>query len=527
MGAAIYADPAALSFGDISAELTGLFMYRDEPAGEDSLRAFLRDFDRGAADFDECTGSYRVRAVYPGGEELRFCDNAGIMRWYIREGGRPPLESNRAPSADAAGFYTTLREAAAGDREPDASSIAQFLYFGCVYGTGTILRSVRRSDPGCYYMVRQGRIEEKSKNLKPLEELELNGDALDEQMARFAKATAGLGGIACTITGGTDSRNILSHMLHEGMAPLLDISGPESHPDVKVARRIAERLGMELLCISDSVEGADWIGEAVDAADGMAGVCGVYRLSKKARRLREEGILLECGGLAGELYKNDFINFDYPLYGGKPNWGRFLRRAVMSYDFPSGIRGEALAPAMEALPEAMEAWLASHKGSTKHSAYLSAGREVLQGRAAAVCAMNSRYYIPYTPLMERRVSAMLCRRKPHSLDNDAYPREAVSRLCPQIKDILSVRGMTFDPHVTLRESLIYKKGILRTKLAITVRRNRVRGPRETCFQAGLSSPRFYAALERCKTLGVIAPGVDGGALPIPIADRIFTLGTML
>lgn len=522
----VYAEPTTIKAGEADVELTGLFMYRDETAGEDSLRAFLRDFDNGAADFDDCTGAYRIRAVYPGGTELRFCDNAGIMRWYIREGGRPPLESN-CPPVDTSGFYETLREAAAEDREPDLSSIAQFLYFGCVYGTGTVLRSVRRSDPNCYYLVRQGRIEEKSKGLKPLEELELSGDALDEQMARLAKAVAGCGGIACTITGGTDSRNILSHMLHEGMHPLLDITGADADSDVKVARKVAERLDMELLHTTDAMEGENWVGEAVEAADGMTGVCGIYRLNKKARRLREEGILLECGGLAGELYKNDFISFDYPFYGGKPNWDRFLRRVVMFYDFPSALCGEALLPAMEALPRAMRTWLASHNGSTKHSAYLSAGHEVLQGRTAGICAMNSRYYVQYTPLMERRVAAMLCCRKPHSLDNDAYPREAVSRLCPQIKDILSVRDMTFDPHVTLRESLNYKKSILRSKLALTIRRNKVRGRRDACFQAGLSSPQFYAALERCKTLGIIAPEADGEALPAPIADRIFALGSVL
>ena len=526
MGGTFYAEPTAFQIGKVSGELTGLFMYRDKLAGEASARAFLNDFDQGAADFEDCTGSYRFLAVYPDGRELRFGDNAGIMRWYIREDGNT-LSTNKCSPGYSNIFCLSLRNASVNDRTPDYNSIAQFLHFGCIYGTETIFRAVRRSDPEKYYVLENGLLAEKDKNLKPLEELELHGDALEEQMARLAKAVDGCGGIACTITGGTDSRNILSHMLHEGMRPLLDITGADTDLDVKVARQIAERLNMELLWTTDAIVGEDWIDEAIQAADGMTGVCGIYRLNKKARALKENGILLECGGLAGELYKNDFISFDYPFYGGKPNWRRFLYHIVMIYGFPSGICGQAMLPAINSLPERLMPWLASHNGSTKFSAYLSAGREIIQGRAAAVCAMNSRYYIQYTPLMERRVAAMLCRRNPYSLENHAYPRDRVSNLFPNIKDIRSVTGMTFDTHITLREFMHYKKAILRSKLALSIRRNKVRGRWDSCFQAGLSSPQFYAALDRCKALGILAPEVAGDTIPAPIADRVFTLGSIL
>lgn len=525
MDANVYATPAVLSFGEASASLTGLFMYRDEPAGDASLKAFLADFNRGAADFDSCTGSYRLEIIYPDGREVHFGDNAGIMRWYIRENNSPLIKDNC--SSHGYSFCTSLAGASPEDRALDYSAIAQFLYFGCIYGTGTIFRAVHRSDPGCYYLTEQGRITEKSKNLSPLEELEFNNDALEEQMARLAKATVGCRGLACTITGGTDSRNILANMLHYGMHPLLDITGADGHIDVVIARKIAQRLDIGLLWTSDDIEGADWISEAVRAADGMTGVCGLYRLYKKARHLREAGIVLECGGLAGELYKNDFINFDYPFFGGKPNWERFLRRVIMCYDFPSDLCGTALLPAMTALPDVLMPWLTSHSGRTKHSAYLSAGRDIMQGRCAGVCSMNSHYYVQYAPLMERRVSAMFCRKDPHKLKNNAYPREMVSRLCPEIKDIPSDRNMTFDTRVTLREYLNYRKSILRSKLALSIRRNHVRGRRDACFQAGLSSPQFHAALERCKNLDLIAPYAEADTLPAPIADRIFSLGTML
>ena len=424
-------------------------------------------------------------------------------------------------------FCLSLRDAAPDDRTPDYASIAQFLHFGYIYGTGTIFRAVRRSDPGKYYVVENGRVTEKSKNLTPLEDLETSETALEEQMARLAKAVAGCDRIACTITGGTDSRTVLSHMRYQGMRPLLDITGTDGRADVVIAREIAERLDMELLHINDEVEGGGWLEEVIRAADGMTGVCGIHALSRKARRLREKGILLECGGLAGELYKNDFIRYEFPFFGGRPNWKQFLRLVVVKYDFPMALCGAATAPEMEKLPRTLLDWLSSHKGRTKLNAYLSAGHEIMQGRSAGICNMNCGYYVQYNPLMERRVAASSCHRNPHAMETMAWQRGQVSRYCPEIKDIRTDGGMTCDSRITLREYLKYKKTTLRVVAACTLRRDRIRGRRDSCFQAGLSSPRFYAALERCKELGIIAPGVEADALPFPVADRIFALGTML
>jgi len=489
--------------------LTGLFMYRDEPAGDASALAFLQEFDRGAARFDDCTGSYRMRIVYPDGREVYFSDNGGIMRWYI--GPR--------------GFRTTLREAAPDDRTPNYPAIAQFLYYGCAYGEGeTVLQDVRLSSPNHYYVVEGGKAEGRSKGLAPFERPGCPEDALARQMRRLSKAISGEEGIACTITGGIDSRTILAHMVHNGLHPLLDITGKLTDADVIIAKKVAGRLGQKLLHVPDNPE-KGWIEEAIQAADGMTGVCGIYRLYKKARRLQENKIVLECGGLNGEMYKNSFINQDYPFYGGKPDWKRFLRLKVAAYDFPLSVCGDRIAGAMKDTPNKTLAWLRSHTGKTKAGAYLSAGYEIIQGRCAAVISMNSRYYVPYTPLMERNVAAPMFLRDPYSLEMQSFQREQVSTYCPAIKDIETDRGLTCDSgrkRIELLKSTAYlaKVGLGRVFL-----RSRAVDRIDTCFQEGLSSPQYRAALERCKALGIIAPQVE--KLPAGIADRVFALGTIL
>lgn len=501
--------PTPVQAEEATIYLTGLFMYGEEQAGDTSALAFLRDFNRGTADFERCTGSYRMRIVYPDGKEIYFADNAGIMRWYI------------GPK----GFFTALREAAPDNSSPNEAAIAQFLYYGCIYSPETVLREVRRTDPGKYYLLEKGNVREKEKGLAPLEDLDAPEDALAVQMRRFAQSVSGREDIACTITGGTDSRAILSHMIHCGLHPLLDITGKPTDSDVVIAKKIAERLDAKLLFIRDSPEEENWLKKTVQEADGMTGVCGLYRLYKKASRLPEEGIILECGGLNGEMYKNSFINQDYPFYGGNPRWEHFLRFKVLTYDFPVHICGSRLVAVMKKTPMATLEWLRSHTGRTKANAYLSAGYDILQGRSSAVSAMNSRHYIPYTPLMERVVVASMFRQNPYSLEMQAFQRKQVTVFCPEIKDIETDRGLTCASGRMAAECVKSTVYLCNVALGRAFRRKKVATRIDACFEEGLSSPQYRAALERCKELGIIAPDVKD--LPMGIADRVFALGTIL
>lgn len=490
--------------------LAGLFMYREEQAGEASVLAFFREFLRGGANFERCTGSYRIRIVYPDGKEIYFADNAGIMRWYI------------GPK----GFFTTLREAAPEDRTPDYSALAQFfcLAYGRIHGTGTILREVRRSDPLKYYEVRNGMAIGIDKGLCPISELPAGPDALEKQMRRFARAVEGAEGIVCTITGGADSRLILAHMLHAGMDPMLDITGTDHHPDVVIAKQIAARLGKDILHIAEAPE-PGWVDEAIQAADGMTGVCGLYRLYKKAHFLYEKGLVLECGGIGGEFYKNSFINLDYPFYGGKPNWNRFLRiKSIVTDPNPTLFAGET-AVEVAKLQEKELAYLKSYKGKTKANAYLSAYYDILREGGSPGGCMNSRYYIPYAPMYERNVVAMAYHTNPREMDGWAIHREQVSRLCPEIKDIKTDHGMTLDINRMKAENLALLKYWTKAGLRMVTNRKKQKSRIDTCFEEGLSSPQYRAALERCKELGIIAPDVKD--LPMGIADRVFALGTIL
>ena len=503
--------PTAIQTEHAVVYLTGLFIYGDHQAGDASIRAFMADFNAGCAKFDLCIGSHRIRIVYPDGRELFFGDSAGLLFWFF------DLAKGQA--------FDRFSDVPAEQRRPNMAAIAQFLWFGCIYGMDTVMDGIVRSDPEQYYILQNGKITALEKGLTPLEQLPGGDDALALYMRRVLKAVGEQVRIGCSITAGTDSRTILSHLCANGVHPLLSITGPEEHVDVQIAREIAAALDHEIVVIPDVPNDPAWISSMKREVDGQAGICGAYRLLEQFKTLEKRGVTLQFGGVAGEFYKNSFINQDYPLYGGTPKWEHFLKMKVITYDFPKAVCGSDLLPAVEQVPKVLLERVSKHQGTTKASAYLSAGYRILQARAATLSMMENRHVVSCSPLLERCVVAPMLRTDPYQLEMQSYQRRQVKSFCPAIMDIPTDRGLTLNPARMRKEQIKSTLFLIKVAAGRVFRRKQTAGRIDACFAEGLSSPQYREALQRCKDLGILAPEVQ--ELPAAIADRVFALGSIL
>lgn len=486
-------------------EILGLFMYRDEMAGQESIRRFCRDFEQGRVDFDQCTGTYLVHLYGPGGKDIYFADNSGIMHWYI----------------STKGVYPFLRQAVPEGAKINSVAIAQHfgLAYGRIHGTNTIFQEVFRSDPEKYYFMQNGQVQEKSKNLPPVWEISWSRDDLRNHMERVARAVQG-NPVSCAITAGSDSRLILAHVLHAGMDPLLQITGPDGHPDVEGAKKIAAILGKELQHTTGEPEDG-WLEQAILACDGMTGVCSGWRLEQKSMRLRERGILLDIGGGGGEFYKNSHINLDFPFYGGKANWERWMGIKSILKAPPHGIWSPELERELEQLPQRELEYLKCQPGKSKHQQYLTAYYNVLREAKFA----NPRSVVSYAPFFERNVVAMAYHLSPYEMDCFAIHREQISELCPQLKDIKTNSGLTMDPKRKNIERLILLKYYGKSVMKIMKTRQKDTTAISEVYRQGLNSTRYQDALDRCRAAGVLRAGAEPQSLTV--ADRLFAIGTVL
>lgn len=273
------------------AVIYGLFIYKSHKAGDESSQAFLKDWLGGHASFEDCIGSYRAKLELDDGKEIYFSDNSGAMTWYYdeRKGNFSSHLLDVVPDAE---------------RKPNYEAVAEFLNLGWVYGVETMIHGIRRSNPNCYYEVRpaiggddrsEDVVTERGKGLAPLAELPCDDEVLGHLVERVLAAVGPETRMACSITGGVDSRAVLAHLLARGSHPLLTLAGDESLPDVRIARQIASLVG-EDIHVAPGQPASDWIEDGLRAADGSSSVFN-WRLNNWSKSLSNKEIKVVWGGV--------------------------------------------------------------------------------------------------------------------------------------------------------------------------------------------------------------------------------------
>lgn len=488
----------------------GLFMYKDNKSLKESIENFIIDFVNKRQEFDECYGAYRI-LIDQEWKKIYFSDNSGMMRFYINK------RENR--------FFKSLMEAEKDttNRTPNYSAIAQFLCYGCVYGNETIVSSVILSNPNMYYEVYKGEIIKKSKSLQPMQAYSKTGISLNNLVIQAVSHCEGK--VGCTITGGIDSRSVLANLIDIGVNPLLAITGNNTQSDVQIAKKIAKKTDLNLLIVSDEIEEENWLDLSIEAADGQDGICGIYRLKKLAIELQNRSVDLQFGGLAGEMYKNSFINQDFPFYFGKPKWKKFYRYKVGTFDFREDLFGENVEKEIEKLPSIMLRWLEKFNGSCKGDAYLNAGYEIMQFRCQSNINMFEKHITIYNPLMERKMASYAFGRNPYKLEMQTFQRQEVSEHCRGIKSIETDRNLTCDYYKRNEEFIKNYLFLIKVTVQRLFFRNKVDIRIDNCFEEGHKTEDFYKAINYTKMMGVLNNEIKIEDVPVGLRDRLFTIGS--
>ncbi len=168
--------------------------------------------------------------------------------------------------------------AAAGGSEADAQGVAEFLACGNFYEERTPFVRVRRLRGGFRYRFRGGRAPE-LEALPPV----LGGAGVAPGRGATPEEVRGtltrlVGSFhdgnsrpLCDLTGGYDSRLVLGLLLAAGVRPDVTVSGPPDSGDVRVARRLADALGLACHHVP-----------AAGAAEAQADFATVMRAARRA-----------------------------------------------------------------------------------------------------------------------------------------------------------------------------------------------------------------------------------------------------
>ncbi len=293
---------------------TGTLLYQKK-IGAAALTALYEDFSPEGKIFDNLRGHYFVCLAKNGGL-YAFTDYNGIYGVY----------TNQDKSIISSSFLSLAQSQQ--KRTIATQELFEYISHGAWYGDATIVKEVRRLDSHNIHQLKP-QYDEVPKaisapSLNPGLSLEEQRDAVVRQLLDyFGSLKENLDNSMCSpLSGGYDSRLMVSLCCKVGINPCLYVYGSDTSPDVRMSKNLCqgERLAITHQTISRFPR--------VSIDDFVQTVSAQYHFLDAqfeegsfdpgtdllTRRWRTAGARLQLSGVGGEIYRNYFYIPEKPVH---------------------------------------------------------------------------------------------------------------------------------------------------------------------------------------------------------------------
>lgn len=490
--------------------------------GDLSIKELLNAYQtEGKFDLSLFYGAFHIIVVDKNRDEVWFfTDNSGHCCFYY---------DNLNRISDSFLELVKIQE----NITPNYESIMEFIAFACIYSENTICNEVRRTNARELYSLINGKFNVQDKKVHDYSE-SLVYSNLNDFMNDFGKSI-GNKKLGAVITGGSDSRVTLSHCVNLDIPCELLISGNELNKDVMVAKNIASMLNKKIHISDEKIESLNnnLLYNLFLCTDGVDGYTSRFRLFKKSIMVKKIGIDLEVGGVGGELFKNSFLNHEFPFYNFKNiNMSKF-------YNFkmnPSKYDSKFLSPTMLDQQNKLKTRVLTNlfkdvgKYKGKHETFFNVGSEILRYRMVAISNYSNRLTPSLSPFTEVDILKLTYRMSPWKLEMNQFHRNEIAKYCPKIAMVKTDRGNTLINSKVQILLEVFKSYYFLVKVAlkrVCFKPNKYKKRNEELKDIELKireSELFPHTMEICKTLGVLNENSSIYDIPMELADRLITIG---
>jgi len=315
---------------DLVVVSTGAAVYKNRIRNE-SLSLIAKNAIENIFNYDDLSGHFNLAILNLKNNNLTlYTDKEGLQSaFYYKKDGAYILSSNLLLLASQ--VPQTLNKTA----------IVDFIHIGNPLSGQTIFSEINRVPPSVSFKNVNGKWEEKREwkiSVKfPYAENSTKTILNDisqslESSIEFCKFIPS-DEIVADLTGGTDTRTIVSFLSKLILQLNVFTAGPSSHIDVKIAKIIANKLRLKLTWLPPAAknESISSFDEAIEYADGCSNIFqtlpSINFLKEKAKYFR-----IVFGGNGGPLFKDHYWLFEFNRINRlkEPNWARLARLSVLS-----------------------------------------------------------------------------------------------------------------------------------------------------------------------------------------------------
>jgi len=276
----------------------GLIFVKGIPSGEDSVHFFLKKVSN--------TGISEACKSLSGNFSCILCDKSSNNYYaFIDNDGLSLIFYNNL--AISTSFLNLINRANVTLNDLNPYSVIEFIHSGWIFGNTALFDSIQILPPDQILTFSQHGTELMSKGIEKVYPCSSPEKTFLQTFGDIAIALQN-NKIRLHLTGGTDTRLLALLFKKEGLNFETTTMGPPGHPDVEIASKLAELLGLnhhvECPTVGEEQSVLEELDEIFEVSDGL---CDIFRLYQYGyhlhKRRKHRGVDLVVTGNGGELYK--------------------------------------------------------------------------------------------------------------------------------------------------------------------------------------------------------------------------------
>lgn len=368
----------------------GIFIYNNF-IDEEAVYSFLDSFSNNSFNFEGTKGNYIIQILdKETGKKFCFTDNSGIYRIYF-------FKNNISES-----FLDLVGQISTSEVQLNLNSIVEFLHFGHIYFNKTFVKELQILDKNDFLIIDiTDELLIDKKNIPQIEDKpDINFKKSFSDIIRLLKDK----NISIDLTGGIDSRLIVSFFNKVIPNFELAISGLPENSDIKIANKIANLIQKPFNpTFHTSIDiSKDDLLRIFQNTDGQVDVISYHRNNQLNDDRFNRNIELQISGVGGELFKDFWWLQDFPLYKKKKsNIEKLYNFRIEGTTFPHHILSKELENISLNLKNNTINNLSTFQQSTNTRTYDKIYYEYkMRGNASSYLLSASKYFNVYAPLLE-------------------------------------------------------------------------------------------------------------------------------
>ena len=468
---------------------TGFFFLPGFPNGIDTLKELLVQIE--TTDLGILKDLYGVYFMTI--RDLRneksyyFIDNSGLFKAYL-------FEQTISTS------FLELINSAESLLELDNEALVEFLHFGFVHFDKTIFKGVSKLEPNYIYSTGSGGLIERTDKAigRISDDKGMDPNTFFKHLQHSIKNEK----VSVDMTGGTDSRLIISALNSQNAEFELAVSGVKGNRDIKIGQKISSRIEKEFHPYYHAVNeiSSDSLEHLFDLTDGQVDIVIYQRIYELQKSRMDREISVHLSGVGGELYKDFWWLQDFPKYNKKSaNLSKLYQLRIESIAFDHSKLDKSLTTLSRELKKKTLGQLQHLIFPTNSQTYDSIYYYYkMQTAAGYYLTISNRLFKSYAPLIELEMVKFgfnLPRRK-RFYNN--FHRDFISNSCKPISKIRTDAGLSCSSGTLLKILDLFSYGF---NLSIRLLKQILRKVfRKTMFQESPTNKQLYPHV---RNLGII------------------------